>query len=131
MASLFKLCKPGKRGELTKTMYFDWQELSKWFRLHNLLYHDDNVNEQDFAHLVECKFKELVEAISIAERREEESLKTKLKKKLSNLHYLCGRLNLEFPKYEDLYKGNVTVTWTRPSVGTTIVILPPKPVPAR
>jgi hypothetical protein len=121
---LFKLCKPGKIGELTTKMHFDWQELSKGLRQYNLLYHDDNVNEQDFAHLIECKFKELVESIMSAECREEDAVKTKLREKLSKLHRLCGRLNLDLPKYEDLYKGKITATWVRPSRGATIVILP-------
>jgi siderophore synthetase component len=112
-------------------MHFDWQELSRGLRRQNLLYHDDLVNESDFAYLIKCRFQDLVEEIKTAEHREDSVLKTKLKARLSNLCNLCQKLNLQLTNYDDLFDGQIEVRWRNAPRGNTVVILPPKPVPAR
>jgi hypothetical protein len=114
LAILFKVIKPGERANLTTRMHFEWTELKSGLRQHNLLYHSEHITEDEFSELIQGKFSEYLKGIRDSENREEFKKKAQLKKKLSNLHTLCERLNLVIPRYEDLFRSEPQVRWNKP-----------------
>lgn len=122
-ASMFCLLKPAKLGILTMQMYFDWQEVTRGLRRHNMLL-ENVLSKAYFAQQIEDKLRDIVRAIEEAQGCEEFRKKAKLKKKLSNFYWILSKLDLELPVYDDLFTGDFTVRCTTPTYHTTLRVIP-------